>query len=203
MKKKITALCLCIAMVAIAIVGASLAYFTDTKTAANTFTLGNVKIALDEADINGGESRVTSNSYTVMPGAEYPKDPIVHNTGANSAYIRGKVTVADWTAELAKYFPDYQGELKDSLTLLVKSLNTGWTVESASADANGNVTFVLKYADVLAKGASTPAMFNTVTIPTAIKNGDDFGTITVVAEAIQSDSFNSWDKAFEAYDAQQ
>lgn len=202
MKKKITALCLCIAMVAIAIVGASLAYFTDTKTAANTFTMGNVKIALDEADINGGESRVTSNSYTVMPGAECPKDPIVHNTGANSAYIRGKVTVADWTAELAKYF-DYQGELKDSLTLLVKSLNTGWTVESASADANGNVTFVLKYADVLAKGASTPAMFNTVTIPTAIKNGDDFGAITVVAEAIQSDSFNSWDKAFEAYDAQQ
>lgn len=202
MKKKITALCLCIAMVAIAIVGASLAYFTDTKTAANTFTLGNVKIALDEADINGGESRVTSNSYTVMPGAECPKDPIVHNTGDNSAYIRGKVTVADWTAELAKYF-DYQGELKDSLTLLVKSLNTGWTVESASADANGNVTFVLKYADVLAKGASTPAMFNTVTIPTAIKNGDDFGAITVVAEAIQSDSFNSWDKAFEAYDAQQ
>ena len=102
MKKKITALCLCIAMVAIAIVGASLAYFTDTKTAANTFTLGNVKIALDEADINGGESRVTSNSYTVMPGAECPKDPIVHNTGDNSAYIRGKVTVADWTAELAK-----------------------------------------------------------------------------------------------------
>lgn len=202
MKKKITALCLCIAMVAIAIVGASLAYFTDTKTAANTFTLGNVEIALDEADINGGESRVTSNSYTVMPGAECPKDPIVHNTGDNSAYIRGKVTVADWTAELAKYF-DYQGELKDSLTLLVKSLNTGWTVESASADANGNVTFVLKYADVLAKGASTPAMFNTVTIPTAIKNGDDFGAITVVAEAIQSDSFNSWDKAFEAYDAQQ
>ncbi len=202
MKKKITALCLCIAMVAIAIVGASLAYFTDTKTAANTFTLGNVKIALDEADINGGESRVTSNSYTVMPGAECPKDPIVHNTGDNSAYIRGKVTVADWTAELAKYF-DYQGELKDSLTLLVKSLNTGWTVESASADANGNVTFVLKYADVLAKGASTPAMFNTVTIPTAIKNGDSFGDITVVAEAIQSDSFSSWDKAFEAYDAQQ
>lgn len=202
MKKKLTAIFLCVALVAIAIVGASLAYFTDTKTAANTFTLGNVKIALDEADINGGESRVTSNSYTVMPGAECPKDPIVHNTGDNSAYIRGKVTVADWTAELAKYF-DYQGELKDSLTLLVKSLNTGWTVESASADANGNVTFVLKYADVLAKGASTPAMFNTVTIPTAIKNGDDFGTITVVAEAIQSDSFNSWEKAFEAYDAQQ
>ena len=33
MKKKITALFLCVALAAIAIVGASLAYFTDTKTA--------------------------------------------------------------------------------------------------------------------------------------------------------------------------
>ena len=35
MKKKITALCLCVALLAVAVVGASLAYFTDTKTATN------------------------------------------------------------------------------------------------------------------------------------------------------------------------
>ena len=44
MKKKITALCLCVALLAVAVVGASLAYFTDTKSATNTFTVGNVKI---------------------------------------------------------------------------------------------------------------------------------------------------------------
>lgn len=44
MKKKLTAIFLCVALVAIAIVGASLAYFTDTKTATNTFTMGDVKI---------------------------------------------------------------------------------------------------------------------------------------------------------------
>ena len=49
MKKKITAIFLCVALVAIAIVGASLAYFTDTKTATNTFTVGNVKIDLIES----------------------------------------------------------------------------------------------------------------------------------------------------------
>ena len=38
MKKKITAICLCVALLAIAIVGATLAYFTDTKSATNTFT---------------------------------------------------------------------------------------------------------------------------------------------------------------------
>ena len=43
-KKKLITLAL-VAIVAItAIASASLAYFTDTKTADNTFTMGNVKI---------------------------------------------------------------------------------------------------------------------------------------------------------------
>ena len=49
MKKKLTAIFLCVALVAIAVVGASLAYFTDTDSATNTFTVGNVKIDLIES----------------------------------------------------------------------------------------------------------------------------------------------------------
>ena len=49
MKKKLTAIFLCVALAAIAIVGASLAYFTDTDSATNTFTVGNVKIDLIES----------------------------------------------------------------------------------------------------------------------------------------------------------
>ena len=68
MKKKITAICLCIALVAIAVVGATLAYFTDTKTATNTFTMGDVKIKLDETNVNDPTGdRVTSNEYNVYP----------------------------------------------------------------------------------------------------------------------------------------
>ena len=52
MKKKITAICLCVALLAIAIVGATLAYFTDTKAATNTFTVGNVKIDLLESSLH-------------------------------------------------------------------------------------------------------------------------------------------------------
>ena len=48
MKKKILALCLCVALAATAIVGASLAYFTDTDEATNTFAVGNVSIDLIE-----------------------------------------------------------------------------------------------------------------------------------------------------------
>lgn len=48
MKKKITAISLCVALLAIAIVGASLAYFTDTDAKDNVFTTGKVDITLNE-----------------------------------------------------------------------------------------------------------------------------------------------------------
>ena len=71
MKKKITAIFLCVALVAIAIVGASLAYFTDTKSATNTFTVGNVKINLIESKFhregndNSGDTTIPDPTHTV------------------------------------------------------------------------------------------------------------------------------------------
>ena len=79
MKKKVTALCLCVALLAVAVVGASLAYFTDTKTATNTFTVGNVKIDLIESRFHrtgSGGSGDTSlpNPTTKASGMEYVPD---------------------------------------------------------------------------------------------------------------------------------
>ena len=71
MKKKITAIFLCVALLAIAIVGASLAYFTDTKTATNTFTVGNVKIDLIESKFhregndNSGDTTIPDPTHKV------------------------------------------------------------------------------------------------------------------------------------------
>ena len=62
MKKKITAIFLCVALVAIAIVGASLAYFTDTKSATNTFTVGNVKIDLLESSLHRENAGVANGA---------------------------------------------------------------------------------------------------------------------------------------------
>ena len=201
MKKKITAIFLCVALVAIAIVGASLAYFTDTKTAENTFTMGNVQIKLDETNVNDPTGdRVTSNTYNTYPGAVVTKDPIVHNTGKNAAYIRAKVEVKGWETNREKY-PNYvAGELKDSLKYLIDGLGEGWSLVSATA-ANEDVTFVLKYDGVLAAGAKTTAMFQQVKVPAGLTNTDVFGTITVKADAIQTDGFDTWEAAFAAFDA--
>ena len=71
MKKKITAIFLCVALVAIAVVGASLAYFTDTDEATNTFTVGNVKIDLLESKFhregndNSGDTSIPDPTHKV------------------------------------------------------------------------------------------------------------------------------------------
>lgn len=106
MKKKITAIFLCVALVAIAIVGASLAYFTDTDNATNTFAVGNVTIELieKERDGNGGVKDFTQNKklYPIVGSAQGEKDALgmptaknyvdkmvtIKNTGSEKAYIR-------------------------------------------------------------------------------------------------------------------
>ena len=79
MKKKLTAIFLCVALVAIAVAGASLAYFTDTKSATNTFTVGNVKIDLIESRFhregndNSGDTSIPDPTQTAS-GMKYVKN---------------------------------------------------------------------------------------------------------------------------------
>ncbi len=220
MKKKITALCLCVALLAIAVVGASLAYFTDTKSEKNTFTVGNVQIKLDETDITktDGSRTEKGNDYGSMyPGRSVTKDPIVHNVGANSAYIRAKVTLTGGINLLPQLFPNMEfenGTLFNDMyfqyfTALVGELGNGWSFVGIDGDMN-NPVFVFKYADVLEKDKDTPAIFETLTIPSDYTGKDANGGIyqaanvdmTIVAEAMQAEGFDTWEKAFEAYDKQ-
>lgn len=92
MKKKLTAIFLCVALVAIAIVGASLAYFTDTDNAKNTFTVGNVKIDLVEQQ--KGENGLVDfeQNKKLVPGKSNDGNAVskivtVKNTGANDAWV--------------------------------------------------------------------------------------------------------------------
>ena len=83
MKKKLTAIFLCVALVAIAIVGASLAYFTDKDEATNTFTMGNVKIDLQET--------FDPDTAVLRPGSQktnkIEKKVWIENTGSENAYV--------------------------------------------------------------------------------------------------------------------
>lgn len=213
-KKRFVAILLCVTLVALAAIGATFAYLTDTKTVNNTFTIGNVAIKLDETNVNDPTGdRVTSNTYNVYPGAVVTKDPIVHNTGKNAAYIRATVNVSNWMNLCAAYYPESGFEFtkpgyEKSLELLVGTLGEGWSVVGVEAGDTFTIgqfdaKFILKYDGKLAAGENTTAMFQTVTIPTGIDNAstDSFKEVKVVAQAIQADGFDTWEAAFAAYDA--
>lgn len=92
MKKKITALCLCVALLAVAVVGASLAYFTDTKSATNTFSVGNVKIDLIEQEKTDDGIVGFEQGKTLVPGKSNDGNAVskivtVKNTGKNDAWV--------------------------------------------------------------------------------------------------------------------
>lgn len=213
-KKRFVAILLCVTLVALAAIGATFAYLTDTKTVDNTFTMGNVAIKIDETNVNDPEgARVTSNEYNVYPGAVVTKDPIVHNTGKNAAYIRATVNVSNWMNLCAAYYPDFKETFpndgyKAALNLLVGELGEGWSVVGVEAGDTFTIgqfdaKFILKYDGKLADGDDTTAMFQTVTIPAGIDNAntDSFKEVKVVAQAIQADGFDTWEAAFAAYDA--
>ena len=108
MKKKITAIFLCVALVAIAVVGASLAYFTDTDSAKNTFTVGNVKIQLLESQyhrVNAGKGNATGEIEPLSGGHLWAADVDMQGTPENTPnYVTsGEV----WNGQ---YFSDAQIE---------------------------------------------------------------------------------------------
>lgn len=107
MKKKLIALVVCLAMLAIALVGGTMAYFTDKEEKTNTFTAGNVGITLDEAiveeDVVGnlvakGTERTTEatkiQNYHIYPAQKITKDPTIAVASPSEAtYVGAIVTV--------------------------------------------------------------------------------------------------------------
>jgi predicted ribosomally synthesized peptide with SipW-like signal peptide len=106
MKKKIFAIVLCVAMLAIAVIGGTMAYFTDTDAQTNTFTAGKVDISLDEAIVekNAAGNLVATGSrtdetqtlqnYHLFPAMSITKDPtITVAADSEDAYIAAIVTI--------------------------------------------------------------------------------------------------------------
>lgn len=188
MKKKSLALvAIAVLMVASIATAVTLAYFTDTKTAKNTFTVGNVKIELtEEGWTQSGE--VFTKDVKAVPGFAIDKAPTIKNTGDNAAYIRAKVTINHKSL--------FNGKAYD----ILKAKGDGWNLNEARTTENGDtITYVYEYKDrVEPNTVALPPVFEKVTLPTTFNNDDlkalstgDAFAITVVAEAIQADGLTA------------
>ena len=163
MKKKQTIIAAVVLMLVL-LVGGLIAYFTDTKTVTNTFTIGKVKIKLEEP------SWVENNAKDLMPNQEVNKDPKItnDNTDPNKstspAYVFLKVEVPCYTtAANAAQNPNTTHDL------FTYTVNSGWTElnHTACTSSSEKSTYVYYYGTggtltSLALGATTPTLFDKV-----------------------------------------
>lgn len=198
-KTKALLMSLCAVLLVAASVLGTMAYLTDSKDVKNTFTVGNVAITMDETDVDDStpnKERDQANSYKLLPGHTYTKDPIIHvDANSEDCYLfvkvdnqiaaieaNGNTTVA---AQMAtKGWKAVEG--KDGIYVYV-----GTTVTPVAVKANDNVT-----------------VFEQLVIAGTV-NGDTLKayenkTITVTAYAVQKDGFEGktadqiWSTAFGA-----
>lgn len=100
-KKRIVSLAVILLCLSIMGTG-TLAYFTDSTTAHNVITTGNIDIELQETQLQDGkEVAYNQEVFGVMPGTDVSKIVRVSNEGNNDAWVRvavtKQITLADGT----------------------------------------------------------------------------------------------------------
>ena len=209
MKKKLMTVLALVLVIAMSVAG-TYAYLTSADRVVNTFTVGDVKIKLDEAKANAdgtlvdGADRVKANSYKLLPGHEYAKDPTVTVLkGSESSYVKMTVTFSK-AAELDTIFAPTGANL---LSIFKGYDRANWIYMGNTEDTSANTrTYEFWYkAPVAAPDADVAldALFDSITVPGGIKNDQlktiEDMTITVNAYAIQADGFANAEAAWEAY----
>lgn len=208
--KKFAMIAVCAMLLVCVTIGATVAYLTANDTVTNTFTVGTVNIKLDEAKANTdgslveGADRVKANSYKLLPGHTYNKDPMVTVlNGSEPSYIKMTVTFtkaneldaifAPTGADLTSIFHGYDA--------------TNWIAKGNTKDATDNTrTYEFWYkgtVDAPNGDVALDALFDSIIVPGEI-TGEQLATIagmtiTVNAYAIQADGFANAEAAWEAY----
>lgn len=148
-KKSIVSIVMAVCLAAVALVGATLAYFTDTtQEVVNTFTVGNVDINLTEPKWD------PDNGKNLYPGAEVPKNPMITNTGEGDGYIVMKVAGMDTMVDQG-FSAEYDAENWD----LVDAAGNKLPVPEGNALVDG---YYVYNKGALAAGDTTPALFDHV-----------------------------------------
>ena len=209
-KSKALLLTLCAVLLVAASVMGTMAYLTSTDKVENTFTVGNVKITLDEAKVNTDGTpvtpaeRVKANEYKLLPGHTYNKDPMVTVlNGSEASYIKMTVTFSKASALDAIFAPTGA----DLISIFNGYDSANWIYKDNTKDANADTrTYEFWYKETV--GAPTAdvaldALFDSITVPGTITNEQlatiEGMTITVNAYAIQADGFANAEAAWAAF----
>ena len=224
MKKKILSLTLVVCLLAIAVVGGTLAYFTDAEEATNVFTVGDLDITLHE--------NFDPDNAVLQPGTKTQnainKDVWVTNDGDNSAWVRVKVYVPAKLDVLATPPANYEEVAAKNILHwnIVSGIDEVWNVVDAcyaaklvNVDGNDYNEYVFYYDVPLGEGEATAQLLDQVYLDSKVDcekdaqgnlvytlNGEvvDLSNTNIIvkAEAIQAEGFDTHEAAFAAFDAQ-
>lgn len=198
-KTKALLMSLCAVLLVAASVLGTMAYLTAHDEVKNTFTVGNVAITMDETDVDDStpnKERDQANSYKLLPGHTYTKDPIIH-VDANSEDCYLFVKVDNQIAAI---------EANGNTTVAAQMATKGW---KAVEGKDGIYVYVgTTTAPVAVKANDNVTVFEQLVIAGTV-NGDTLKayenkTITVTAYAVQKDGFEGktadqiWSTAFGA-----
>ena len=190
----------CALLLVAASVFGTMAYLTSKDTVTNTFTIGKVEITLDEAkvDLNGTAvtpaERVKNNSYKLMPGHSYTKDPTVHVDAASEdswIFVKVENGIAAFEAATSSEEGGYK-KIADQIVA------KGWTA------LDGVAGVYYKSYDKSTTGANLVVFENFKMAGNANEvNGwgnisADTTKVTVTAYAVQKDGFENANAAWTA-----
>lgn len=221
--KVLTVVCSAVLLVTASVFG-TLAYLQDEESVTNTFTVGKVGIKLDETDVdvNGvkdGDVRVQENTYHLIPGKEYTKDPMVTVLkDSEESYVRMMVTINE-QADLDAIFAANGGS---PLHVFFQGFDPQyWTLVGNGVENDDDTrTYEFRYHNQVTSSAArqgratapaTPGadleltpLFTSIQVPAEVTK-EQLATIEdlkidIVAHAIQAAGFEDADQAWEAFE---
>ena len=211
-KRKLLALALGLCMVAILAVGGTLAYFTSEDSVDNVFTMGNVKIEIEE---------VVDEDTELAPNKKINKDVFVNNIGSKPAYVRVHIAFPaamddgdpefaanknflHWNFTKASY-ADGQWSWNESAEGSNYPGNGGeWNYYETTSDGEEYAVYVATYTSALEAGAQTATesltqVYLDATVD-AVANADGSTTltdthgneVTLTAEEMENITIKVW-----------
>ena len=209
-KQKTIAVAIVLALVLI--IGGMLAYFTDTDTRTNVFSLGdNIEISLSETGWtnSSGTNYTRTEANGVHPGATVVKDPTINNDSTTTpAYVFAEIIVPCYASSGSTVDSPVFKLLDENGTALGTTVgsagNTGWTLISVSSidTTNKQIKYVYAYGTTsamtsLAQGTSTSKpVFSEVQVEPTLTAAQKATApanpnITVNAYGIQTDGLST------------
>lgn len=200
--KKVKAILCGASILSVVAVSGIFAYLTDSDTATNKFSIGQVKIELQEptwdAKTDTDGDGIPDEAEQMAPNATIEKDPQVKNIGKNDAYIYLKVTVPIKSVITANDDGTLvNGGVAQDTELFTYTKNADWTeITSARTDNKKDGTdeiesrtYVYYYKEAVAPNATTTTLFDSVKFANVIEGQIDLSEhqIDIEAYAIQSD----------------